>query len=109
MIELLSFVSACSPRRDEPADFAADRECDRDFATVEVTEDLIPDLAMAIRPTDESVAVENPFHISEIDLVVMQIGLALSRVPIKATNSREQRFSIFRHGEAPTLRLRYVS
>src|SRR6202040_2045416 len=49
IVIFLSLVSACAPRRDEPADWAADRACDRDFPLLDVTEDLIPDFAMTIR------------------------------------------------------------
>jgi hypothetical protein len=68
---------------------------------VDVPKGLIPDFAMAIRSTDESVAVENSCHILEVDLVVTQVRSALLRVLIKSANLREQLFQVFRHSEAP--------
>src|SRR5258707_15230491 len=47
-----SFSAIGPPRRDEPADFTADRAGNRDFPPFEVSENLISDFTMAIRSTD---------------------------------------------------------
>src|SRR5450432_1040911 len=65
-----SFVPACSPCRDEPAERAAERARDRDFAAFEISEDLVPDFAMSIRSTDVGIAVEHSFRVIKVDLVI---------------------------------------
>jgi hypothetical protein len=70
---------------------------------VDVSEDLIPDFAMAIRSTDERVAVENSFHIQEVDLVNAQIAFAFPRVPPELANVREQAPQVFRHSNSPKI------
>jgi hypothetical protein len=65
-----SFAPAGASRRDEPANLAANRAGKRDFPSVDMSEDLVPDFAMTIRTTDEDGAVENSFHILEVDLVI---------------------------------------
>ena len=98
-----SFVPARAPRRNEPALLAAERAGDRDFPAMDVSEDLVPDFVMAVGSTDERVAVENPFHILEVDLVDAQIACALLLMPSERANAREQLLHvfIFRHSEAP--------
>jgi hypothetical protein len=99
----LSFIPSRAACRDDPADFTAERAGDRDFPTIDVPEDLIPDFAMTIGSTDEGVAVENAFHVLKVDLVNAQISRALILVPSERANTREQFLdcAIFRHSEAP--------
>ena len=54
-----------------------ERESDRDFAAVDISEDLIPDLAMAIRSTNKRIAVENSLHVLEVDLMVTQVAFSV--------------------------------
>src|ERR1700726_2000050 len=89
IVIFLSLVAPCAPRRDEPADCATDRACDRDFPLLDVTEDLIPDFAMTIRSADESVAVENSPDVLEVDLVIAQVAFALFRIPSEFPNACE--------------------
>src|SRR6202521_2541925 len=58
IIIFLSFVAACAPRRDEPAECATDRAGDRDFPPLDIPEDLIPEFIMTIGSAHEGVAVE---------------------------------------------------
>src|SRR5581483_5213260 len=85
-----SLVPACPPCGDEPADIAADRERDGDFLPVDVAEDLVSGFAMAIRSTDESVAVEYSFQVREVDVVNAQIGFAFLLMPSERANARNQ-------------------
>jgi hypothetical protein len=45
---------------------------------------------MAIRSTGNDIAVENSFHIFEVDFVVTEVVFALLGVPIERANSRER-------------------
>jgi hypothetical protein len=56
---------------------------------------------MTIRPTDESVAVENSFRVLEVDSVIAQIAFALFRMPSEVANAREQPLHIIRHSDLP--------
>ena len=80
---------------------AAERANDRDFPALDISEDLVPDFAMTIRPTDEGVAVENSFHVLEVDLVIAQIAFALFRIPSEVANACEQPLHVFRHSDTP--------
>jgi hypothetical protein len=68
---------------------------------MDIPEDFVPDFAMTIRSTSQGVAVENSFHILEIDLVVTQVARALFRIPLEAANARKQLLHVFRHSDAP--------
>jgi hypothetical protein len=85
------------PRRDDPALLAAERARDRDFPAVDESEDLIPDFAIAIRSADERVAVEDSFHIREVDLVNAQIAFAFPQVP--CANRRRKSSAIATHAK----------
>jgi hypothetical protein len=56
---------------------------------------------MAVRSTDECVAVENASYVLEVDLVFTQIACAFSRIPSDFANAREQFLHVFRHSEVP--------
>jgi len=56
---------------------------------------------MTIRSTDEGVAVEYPFYVREIDLVIAPVDFAFPRISVKSANLREQFLYVFRHSEAP--------
>jgi len=45
---------------------------------------------MTIRSTDDVIAVENSFHVLEVDLVITQIAVAFLRIPIESANPRKQ-------------------
>src|SRR5260370_6002564 len=81
IVVFFSLVASRAPRRDDPADRAAERAGDRDFPPFDVPKDLIPDFVMTIRSADESVAVENSAHVLEVDLVGAQVAFALFRIP----------------------------
>jgi hypothetical protein len=70
LVELSPFFARRAASRDEPADFAADRECGEDFPIVDVAENFVPDFAMTIRSTDDVVTIENSFHVLKVDLVL---------------------------------------
>jgi hypothetical protein len=78
-----------------------ERAGDRDLPAIDVPKDLIPDFAMTIRPTDESITAENSFRVLEVDPVIAQIAFALFRIPSEIANAREQPLQVFRHSEAP--------
>jgi hypothetical protein len=59
-----------------------------------ISEDLVPDFALAIGSTDERVAVEDRFHVCEIDFVVSQI---IFLMPSEPGYAREQRLDVFVH------------
>jgi hypothetical protein len=66
---------------------------------VDVSEDLVPDFAMTIRPMDECIAAENSFDVLEVDPVNSPIAFALFRMPSEVANACEQSVKIiFRHG-----------
>jgi hypothetical protein len=89
--------------RDDPAERAAERASDRDFPTLDVTEDLVPDFAMSIRSADEGVVVENGSRVLKVDLMIAQIAYALRRIPPEVANAREQLpKTVFRHSKSPT-------
>jgi hypothetical protein len=71
-----------------------ERAGDRDFAALDIPKDLIPDFAMAVRSTDEGVAVEDFFRILEVDPVNAQIAFAFPRVPPEFATVREQAASL---------------
>jgi hypothetical protein len=52
---------------------------------------------MTIRSADEGVTVENPTHVLEVDLVVLQIAFALFRIPSEIADVCEQPLHVFRH------------
>jgi hypothetical protein len=56
---------------------------------------------MAVGSTDKRIAVENSFHILEVDLVNTQIASAFHLMPSERTNAREQCLHIFRHSDLP--------
>src|SRR5882724_8497812 len=108
IVIFFSFISARAPCRDDPAERATDRTCDRDFPPFDVPKDLIPDFAMTIRSADEGVAVENSAHVLEVDLVIAQIAFALVRIPSEIANACEQPLYFFRHSESsPNLEFRH--
>jgi hypothetical protein len=103
IVVFLPLVFPRPARGDDPADFAAERTGDRDFAPLDEPEDLIPDFVMAIRSTDEERSVENSFHICEVDSVNAQIAGALLVMPSERANPRDQSLdgSAFRHAKRP--------
>jgi hypothetical protein len=85
-----SFVAPRPPGRDDPARFAFDRTGDRDLAPFDDPEDLIPDLAITIRSTDDSRPVEYAFHICKVDAVDAEIARPFSSEPTERPDIREQ-------------------
>src|ERR1700682_514235 len=90
IVVLFSFVAPRPPRRDEPADCAADRAGGRDFPPFDIPKDLIPDFVMTIRSADECVVVENSSDVLEVDPVVAQIAFALFRIPSDFADACDQ-------------------
>jgi hypothetical protein len=56
---------------------------------------------MTIRSTDDVVAVENPFRVLKVNLVVAQIAIAFLRIPIEPADARHQPLKVFRHSDPP--------